>query len=145
MKLVILVSPTCPICLDGIALVREGLAGLGSADVAVHVVWVPVLSGDTPEAAEDSTRLIGDAVQAAHYWDVGRGLSNRYCDLLGLEARGRTVAWDLYLIYERSARWTAYPPMPSFWMQQLLLDDVPELEPSLLVSRLRQLLDTTDR
>jgi hypothetical protein len=144
LKLVVLVSPTCPICLDGVAVVRESLAELGSADVAVHVVWVPVLKGDTPDAAQDSARLFGNTVQAAHYWDVDRALSSRYFDLLGLEARGRTVAWDLYLIYERGARWTAEPPMPKVWLQQLLLDDVPELDRSVLVSQLRQMLEPID-
>jgi len=143
-KLVILVSPTCPVCLDGVALVRESLAELGSADVTVHVVWLPVLKGDTPEAARASARLVGNTVRVTHYWDVGLELSRRYCDLLRLEERGRTVAWDLYLIYERGARWTADPPMPKLWMQQLLLDDVPELERSLLVGHLRQMLHPTD-
>ena len=71
-------------------------------------------------------------------------MSSRYFDLLGLEERGRTVAWDLYLIYERGARWTADPPMPKVWMQQLLLDDVPELERSVLVSQLGQMLEPID-
>ena len=48
------------------------------------------------------------------------------------------------MIYERGARWTADPPMPKLWMQQLLLDDVPELEHSFLVSQLRELLAPRD-
>lgn len=144
LKLLILVSPTCPICLDGAAVVRESLAELGSADVTIHVVWLPVLKGDTPEAAQDSARLVGDAVQVAHYWDGDLELSKRYCELLRLEERGRTLAWDLYLIYGRGSRWTANPPMPKVWMQQLLLDDVPELERSLLVGHLRQMLEPND-
>ena len=36
-KLVVLVSPTCPICLEGIAVVRESLEELGSPEVSVHV------------------------------------------------------------------------------------------------------------
>jgi hypothetical protein len=143
-KLIVLVSPTCPICLDGVAVVGDVLAELGSADVSIHVVWVPVLKGDTPEAAQDSALLLGNAEQVEHFWDVERALSNRYCELLGLEERGRTVAWDLYLIYARGARWTADPPMPSVWMQQLLLDDVEELERSALVSHLRQMLEPTN-
>ena len=31
------VSPICPICLDGVAVVRESLAELDSADVSIHV------------------------------------------------------------------------------------------------------------
>lgn len=71
-------------------------------------------------------------------------LSSRYCDLLGLKERGRSVAWDLYLIYDKGTRWSAGPPMPKVWMQQLLLDDVPELEQTALVSQLRQRLEKTD-
>lgn len=144
LKLLVLVSPTCPICLDGVAVVRESLAELDSADVSIHVIWLPVLKGDTPAAAQDSARLIGNNKQVAHYWDLDHALSSRYCELLRLEERGRTVAWDLYLIYERGARWTADPPLPAVWMQQLLLDDVPKLERSLLVDHLRRLLAPTE-
>ncbi len=29
-------------------------------------------------------------------------------------------AWDVYLIYDRSAKWTGdLPPKPAFWMHQL--------------------------
>jgi hypothetical protein len=143
LRLIVLVSPTCPICLDGVDLVRASLAELGSAKIIVYVVWIPVLKGDTPEAARHSARLIANTGQVAHYWDADRELSDRYRDLLRLKERGRTVAWDLYLIYERGARWTADLPTPTLWMQQLLLDDVPELERSLLVDRLRQLLEQT--
>jgi hypothetical protein len=127
-----------------VALVRDSLEELGSREVMLHVVWLPVLKGDTPQVARDSARLIRETAQVTHYWDVDRELSSRYRDLLRLEERGRTVAWDLYLIYERGARWTVDPPMPKLWMQQLLLDDVPELERSLLVGHLRQLLDLTE-
>ncbi|MGO8722040.1 MAG: hypothetical protein ACLQRM_04770 [Acidimicrobiales bacterium] len=144
LRVVILVSPTCPICLDGVALVREGLAELEFGEVAIHVVWLPVLKGDTPEAAEKSARALGTAAQAFHYWDVDLALSKRYCELLKLEQRGRAVAWDLYLIYGRGSRWTANPPVPKLWMQQLLLEDVPELERSLFVGQLRQMLEPTD-
>ncbi len=144
LQLVMLVSPTCPICLDGVLVIRESLAELGSAEIMIHVVWVPVLKGDSPEAAQDSAQLLGHTSPVAHYWDVERALSNGYCDLLRLPERGRTVAWDLYMIYERGARWTADPPMPKLWMQQLLLDDVPELEHSFLVSQLRELLAPRD-
>ena len=51
LQLVMLVSPTCPICLDGVLVIRESLAELGSAEIMIHVVWVPVLKGDSPEAA----------------------------------------------------------------------------------------------
>ncbi|MGA2531256.1 MAG: hypothetical protein ABSG36_19120 [Acidimicrobiales bacterium] len=144
LKLVVLVSPTCPICLDGVGVVRDSLAELDSAHVSVYVLWVPVLKGDTPEAAQDSARLFGSTVRAVHYWDDDRALSSRYCDLLGLKERGRSVAWDLYLIYDKGTRWSAGPPMPKVWMQQLLLDDVPELEQTALVSQLRQRLEKTD-
>ena len=135
-KLVVLVSPTCPVCLDGVTLVRESLTELEPATVATHIVWLPVLEGDTVESAEDSAMLI----EATHYWDTDLTLSKRYRDMLGLEARGRRVAWDLYLLYGTAARWTAEPPMPDVWMQQLRLDDVPTLDSKLLLGHLRQML-----
>jgi hypothetical protein len=140
-KLVLLVSPTCPICLEGVQVVREALAEFDDGEVATHVVWLPVLKGDTAETAQESAQLLSRIGGVAHYWDSELFLSKQYCNLLGLEERGRTVAWDLYFLYERGVRWTVDPPMPSVWMQQLLLDDVPELDRLPLVDHLRQMLE----
>ena len=46
-RLVLLVSPTCSMCLDGVRTVVTSLEELNARDVAVHVVWVGVLDDDS--------------------------------------------------------------------------------------------------
>jgi hypothetical protein len=46
-----------------------------------------------------------------------------------------------YLAYAPGIRWTAeLPPKPTYWMQQLGLDNAPYLNASTLADRIRSLL-----
>ena len=62
-----------------------------------------------------ATRVVPDA-RALHYWD-GTGVTMRqWRQVLGVNED----AWDVYLLYDRSAKWTGdLPPKPRFWMHQL--------------------------
>jgi hypothetical protein len=137
-RFVLLLSPTCPVCLDGARLVGESLKILGSPELSTHVVWLPVLDADTYTAAGTSSGLF-DPDRVTHYWDEERELERSFRAMLGLERWGRKVAWDLYLLYDRASRWSDRPPEPTHWMHQLQIDDVPSLDRPLLLDRLREL------
>jgi hypothetical protein len=65
---------------------------------------------------------------------------------LGQRPRRHRVAWDLFLLYEVGRVWRDDPPVPDFWMHQLLLDDVPTLDATALRCALEQRLPAvTDR
>jgi hypothetical protein len=50
------------------------------------------------------------------------------------------VAWDIFLLYQAGIQWADCPPVPSFWMHQLFLDDVPKLEVEILKQELQQMI-----
>jgi len=101
----------------------EAVKRLAAPDLRVHVVWVPILPDDDAQAAARAARRFVDA-RVTHYWDPDRALGLSLGARLGLPPRdpGRVtgVAWDVYLLYGRGARWA---DAPAFWMHQL--DDVP--------------------
>lgn len=88
------------------------------------MVWIPILASDTFEAARSAAGRFGDR-RIRHYWDPRRALGVALGKALGLppskRERGREtgVAWDVYLLYPRGARWGDAAPLPSFWMHQL--------------------------
>jgi hypothetical protein len=138
-RLVLLVSPTCSVCLDGVRTVVTSLGELSTRDVATHVVWVGVLDDDTVDAARAGAAMFPDDLRTTHYWDGELQVSKAFHTALGLERWKRNVAWDIYLLYGARSEWTDQPPTPSLWMQQLRLEDVPDLDSSLLVGHLREL------
>lgn len=119
--IVMLVSPTCGLCLRGAEGVHRALQErTPGAALTLLVVWVPVLAAteaDVPLA----TRFVPDP-RASHFWDGDRALARAYRASLGLGED----AWDVYLLYGPNARWTDnQPPTPDFWMHQLGSIDAP--------------------
>jgi hypothetical protein len=138
-RLVLLVSPTCSVCLDGVRIVVDALGTVGAQGVAIHVVWVAVLDDDGLEAATAAAAMFPTYLQATHYWDGQLQVSNAFHASLRLKRWKRKVAWDICLLYDSGSNWASRPPAPSLWMQQLGIEDVPGLDGSLLVRHLSEL------
>ena len=114
-----------------------------SDDVKVYVAWVPMFRGmerDVPEA----TRSLSDP-RTRHYWDGDSLLVKSYRHTLALSED----AWDVFLLYDRQARWEGdTPPTPVFWMHQLGSRRKPRvhgpwLDAAIFLRRTRDLLTTT--
>lgn len=135
-RLLLLVSPTCAVCLGG---VREVERSLGSTAVSLHVVWVKVLSADSEAAAETQAGLVSARTMATHYWDGDLELSSRFAEVLDLAQWNRSVAWDLYLLYDSVITFSPDLAPPTFWMQQLRIEEVPDLEGAQLLEEIERL------
>jgi len=99
-------------------------------------VWVPkkgAAEGDVGVA----TRVVPD-VRALHYWDETGVTMRQWRQVLGVNED----AWDVYLLYDRSAKWTGdLPPKPRFWMHQLGgLDDSRYLDPDVFAAQTNAVL-----
>jgi hypothetical protein len=126
-QLVALVSPTCAVCLDGVEMVLQGLDDPLGSEFELHVVWTPVLSGDTSVVATKAANDRGDR-RVRHYWDDTKSISTAAGIVLDLASRDRTTAWDLYLLYRRGTAWNDPLPSPASWLHQLRIDDQPSLD-----------------
>ena len=110
----------------------------GAPELRALVVWVPILPDDDADAAARAAARCAEP-RVSHYWDPDRALGEALGKALALpprEGRETGVAWDVYLLFGRGARWGA---APAFWMHQL---DVPStLAPRLNVPLLRAKLE----
>jgi hypothetical protein len=102
----------------------------------VYVVWVPMLGGEEGNVP-DATRLTTDP-RVRHYWDGDNGLGDGYRSILGLSI----PAWDVYMLFDRSATWVgATPPQPVYWMHQLSgFTNGPWLDPELFGAKAEAIL-----
>lgn len=71
--------------------------------------------GATEKDVGVATRIVPD-FRALHYWDGSGATMQQWRQVLGMN----DDAWDMYFLYDRSAKWTGdSPPNPLFWMHQL--------------------------
>jgi hypothetical protein len=148
-RLLFLVSPTCEICVDGAMSAAQAVLSLPcSEDFRLYILWLPVLEADTPQAAEQVQARLPADDRLRHFWDHDLALSRAYHRVLQLEQRFRPhrIAWDIFLLYGAGVVWNEAPPVPEFWMHQLFLEDVPDLDATVLRRELERRIHTdTDR
>jgi hypothetical protein len=102
-----------------------------SKTLRAYFVWVPMLDSDNAEAARLEASLYPDA-RISHFWDGDKKLASELGARLGL---GDRQAWDVYLLFDKRAKWGS---PPSLWMHQL---DGVRLAPWLDTARLRERVD----
>lgn len=114
-RVVSLLSPTCPQCQAGHGVLKTAFDKTASSDLNAFLVWLPMLAGDDREAAVRQAATFTDP-RLTEGWDGGRAIG----DLLAQRLALRGTASDVYLLYDRGVRWEGTePPAPSFWMHQL--------------------------
>jgi copper chaperone len=115
-RVISLLSPTCPYCQAGHGVLKAVFDKTGSADLKVFLVWLPMWPGDDADAAVRQAATFKDP-RLTEGWDGGRAIGELFARRLTLKG----TAWDVYLVYDRGVRWEGNdPPAPSFWMHQLM-------------------------
>ncbi len=117
------------------------LEQVGSDDLSVIAVWMPVLQSDNAAAGKDAEPLLPDD-RVTHYWDGDNSLGKLYGRLLTLPS-GRQLAWDIYFVYAPGVTWEEEPPMPTQWMHQLGRDER-HLDGDALRGMIQELLGVED-
>lgn len=114
-RIVTILSPTCPVCQYGQGIVRGIFEGFGTSNLKGFVVWLPMMPGDNAQFARMEAETFKEH-PVVHTWDPERRLGKLYAKTLNLTA----AAWDVYLLYAPGVRWDEHePPQPTFWMHQL--------------------------
>ena len=90
-------------------------------DLAVYVVWMPVLSRDDAEASVEAQVLVPDG-RATHFWSPDQNLGIIFGEKVELPA-GRELAWDIYFTFEPGVEWKNQLPTPFDFAHQLGDDD----------------------
>lgn len=102
------------------SLQKEWLNKQAGDGIAVFVVWSDQLGG-APRHVPSAAELMPDP-RAHHYWDGDRLMGSFYRILT---AENETIdvgteAWDVWLLFDQKATWSATgPPQPVWWEHQL--------------------------
>lgn len=114
-RIVAFLSPSCPGCQSGHAVVGRVLKKFSSSELHAILVWEPMRSDDSPAAATQQDETVRDT----RIWQGWNG-SKKAGDLFGKALDLHATAWDVYLIYKPGIKWEDQePPRPTFWMHQL--------------------------
>lgn len=100
---------------------QQILAAIDDERLRVYVVWTPVLKEDNRQAAVKAKANVTDP-RAVHFWDADKSLGTALGEIVTLP-RGRTLAWDVYFVFDRDVQWHDEPPQPAAWMHQLGVDE----------------------
>lgn len=118
-RLLMLLSPTCPPCLWGASEVQsKTLAQITDQDLRIFSVWVPILKSDTQESISQAALQLTDD-RVSQFWDAEGELAKKFSRIMQL-GEGQP-AWDVYFVFNRDAEWLSQPPVPDFWLHQLNL------------------------
>jgi copper chaperone CopZ len=116
-RFVALVSSTCPACVFGAKAVRDSvLNAYPDADIQVSIVWIDMLPSDNEKAAAKSSAIFDDP-RVTQFHDPDR--KSGYAIAKDLLYENAGPAWDIYLYYDKDARWTDAPPKPIEYVHQL--------------------------
>src|SRR5229473_6440039 len=114
-RVVALLSPTCPGCQSGHAVVGRVLKKFPSPKLQAILVWERMRDGDSVASAGQQAEIVQD-VRISQGWDGSWNLGKLFGETLDLHQ----IAWDVYLVYEPGIKWDGIePPRPTFWMHQL--------------------------
>ncbi|HEY2467259.1 MAG TPA: hypothetical protein VGI45_05355 [Terracidiphilus sp.] len=114
-RVVLLMSPTCPVCLEGSSAVDRILAGHPGEDIRVFAVWEPMLPTDWSRPNTHALARLSDP-RVIQVWDKDHllaplmeqgatGLRPACCSRKG-------VWWDVIAAYPPASKWTAVAPAP---------------------------------
>ncbi len=119
-RLIVLVDPTCPPCRWGASEIeKQVLETIPSSQLAVYVVWLPVLNFQDEATLQknglkESSRVSDPRV--THYVDPNGFSGKEYSPILNIPYHG--PAWDVYLAFGADVRWEDRAPAPTGWMHQ---------------------------
>lgn len=131
-RLIVSLAPTCPYCLKGASGLNRLLDARAADDIAVFVVWQPVLSTDW---GLPGTRVLHRLAHGnvRQYWDADRAVADDLRRTFQTPDRGPSccdqngVWWDFIAAFPPGGEWRDRWPEPAL-LDGTLDDVLPELE-----------------
>ena len=112
-RILLLVSPTCPLCLRGVSKIEEMLKTMESVDVRVLVVWEPVLTSDWGKPTRPAMSRISDD-RAMQFWDKDHLVAKELGQQVSASSqpsccKREGILWDVAVLYPRHVPWGGQP------------------------------------
>jgi len=114
-RVVLLMSPTCPVCLEGSSRVDSILQRHPESKIRIFAVWEPMLPTDWGRPSTHVMARLSDP-RVTQFWDKDHLIAG----LVERGADGRRPAcctrnghwWDVLAAYPPASKWTAVAPVP---------------------------------
>lgn len=119
-RVILLLSPTCPTCLQGASAVEDILKRHPHSQIVVFAVWEPMLPTDWSKPGTSVLQRLSDT-RVRQFWDVDHTVASA---LKATEETGqlhpncckrRGVLWDLIAAFPTGTKWSDALPLPVFF------------------------------
>jgi hypothetical protein len=121
LRLVVLVSPTCPQCTSGAGWIQEYvLARNPKLDMKVYAIWYEMYPGDSPDDFPAARELLRDR-RVVHYWDQPKEVGRWFHGVVPTGTKG-DVEWDAFYLYGPESKWIDRPTEMLTWGRTILRD-----------------------
>jgi hypothetical protein len=122
LRLVVLVSPTCPQCTSGASWIQEYILKRNpKLDLKVYAIWYEMYPGDSPEDFPEARTLLPDR-RVMHYWDQPKDVGRWFYGMVPTNTSGN-IEWDAFYLYDRNAVWTGDKPSALLTWGRTILED----------------------
>jgi hypothetical protein len=122
LRLVVLVSPTCPECVGGADWVDTYvLKRYPDLPLRVYTVWYEMYPGDSPDDFPAAQKLLADG-RVTHWWDDTKEVGRWFTEVAPTNLKGE-IQWDAYYLYGEESRWEdGHPTGLLAWGRTILRD-----------------------
>jgi len=117
-RVLLLLSPTCPVCIKGSSAVNEILRRNPKSKIRVIAIWEPMLPTDWNKPTSAVLSRLSD-LRATQWWDN----QHLIAELLNASVAGqkpgcckrKDTLWDVIAVYPPGAKWAETLPAPQFF------------------------------
>ena len=119
-RLLMVVAPACPVCLDGVEAVNlEVLAQ--QDDLRVLAVWMEALPFDITRNPARRVEAFASEPRMTHFYDMQQVSGEALREVLDWPEGSQP--WSIYLYYPPGVIWDEGPPRPAAWFHQREIAD----------------------
>jgi len=118
-RLIVLVSPTCPACVNGAQWIQEYIMQRNpKLNIRVYSVWYEMYPGDSPKAFPKARTFLSD-MRVTHYWDQQKDVGRWFQKALPNDYKGE-IQWDAFYLYGIDSAWDDQPSSLLVWGRTIL-------------------------
>lgn len=114
-RVLLLLSPTCPVCVEGSSVVNAVLKRRPNNNIRVFAIWEPILPTDWNKPTSVVLARLSDR-RAVQMWDSHHLIANLLKQSAGDRNPGccklNNTLWDIIAVYPPGAQWTDALPAP---------------------------------
>jgi hypothetical protein len=117
-RVLLLLSPTCPVCVEGSSVVNKVLKQHPAGNIRVLVIWEPILPTDWNRPTSAVLDRLSDR-RAIQWWDKQHLIATMLQASLNQQSpdccKHHGTLWDVIAVYPPGAKWTETLPVPKFF------------------------------